>query len=310
MTSILSNTAAPVSIQELPEYAQYVTYKLLPKEITFYYWMKDVVCKHNFYDPEERELTFGYNDFNSYRTDSYTAGFYPYRNTFYPRNGRAETIQQSLQTAKDHNLKNIVFSCVACASVSLNTFDLTDIVRFYGIDFSLSSDEKSVISTRLYGLPNTSNGRVCWGNRDDLGAGNGYSIRSVDGTVKGKINTFLGTAFNHDYVSLPEFVERISDAKQQEKSGNNIKSELFLNGDDYNSFITVNFKTQPVAYFRLFAAGFRPLNSTSRVMLIPTKSGSIDYDGTEYFGYFTEEDALGKSWFVNNTGHLLGQVDS
>lgn len=309
-TQIVSNTAAPVFINKIPSYTKFVSYKIVNSgEIKIYYWMKDIVCKYNFFDPQKRDL-----DFYGVKTeDGKPVPFYGYGNAFCPRNGRPDTLEIIEKEAEKIKLEHIVFSCFATANFSTVTQKPTDIIRFYGVEFDLPENSKHIRATNRYGLPNTSNGIPCWGSRSDISGHydphNLYDFRS--GTMSGKINTFINTTFNNDYVTLGSWVELIEKHKNYQKIyQNSFSSNVLFSADDgYDAFLSLSFTMNPVAYFRMYAAGFRPVSTEEQFMLIPLKSGSMEYDGNTYYGYFTKEDALGKSWFVNNTGHLLGQVD-
>lgn len=296
MTTILSTTAAEVQVQKLPENTKHVTYKIATGEISFYYWIQDMVAKYNFYDP------------NYVNEESIAPGFmHGYRGAYYPSGG---SLHRVLEEAAKFNLKNIVFDCVGIARLSTRNSsfgNLVDTISFHGASFGLTDDGKSLQTTSYYSLPNTSGGQPCWGNRRDVG--NDYGSHNLQwtsrGTIHGKINTFIKTTFNNDYVSLYSWLSTIS--RDKENTKNDSSTTLLLN-DDSDAFLTISFKSHPVAYFRLMAAGFKPVDSTD-LMLLPLKAGSVTHEETEYCGYFTQEDAIGKKWFVNDSGHLLGQVD-
>lgn len=306
MTAILSTTAASVKIQKLPEHTKYVTYKIYAGEISFYYWMQDIVCKFNFHDPEKRQ------EFDS-RSDFRFEHLYGHNWAYMPCNTR--NLSSTLEEVKKHNLQNIVFDCVSIVRMSTlsSTFgNLADGIKFYGSSFELSDDQKNLKATTRHRLPNTSGGIPCWGNRNDIagryGETNIYDLNGPNVTIHGKINTFIKTTFNNDYVPLGSWVAAIAADKNADKSTSNNFSSTLLTSEAFDAFLTISFKTHSVAYFRLSSAGFKPVGTTN-IMLLPLKAGSVTHEGTEYYGYFTQEDSLGKKWFVNDSGHLLGQVD-
>lgn len=310
--TLVSNTAASVKIHKLPQYTKYVSYNAARNgEIEFLFWMKDVVCKYDFFDPQKRSLDAYAQDLTD--DDKNTNPLYGFDNAFYPRNGSSDTLQSALKVAKKAGLENIVFSCLARVKISTRTQYITDTIKFYGVEFALSEDDKKVLSTREYSLPNTSGGVPCWGYRTDVNPGRSWQTdiaRMNVGTAAGKVNTFINTTFNNDYLYLCTWVKTIEEKKSAKKLSTNISSTMFLNVDHgYDAFMTISRKDNPVAYFRMFAAGFRPSDSDSSFMMIPLKSGTMNYDGTDYEGYVTQNDKIGKGWFVTETGHLLGQVD-
>lgn len=290
MMQLISNTAAEVKVHDFPQNTALVSYKFVGPEIQWYFWIKNFECPYNIY--------------NSNNLDSYESFMYP---SYYIS---IETLNTFLNN-NPKQYKKLKFSCVGVIPMSTipkSNFSCGN-VNFYGVDFKLSDDKKTILSSNRYRLPNTCGGVICWGNREgDTGNDNEFRY---EGSISDKVNTFLYTPFNNDYVPLKDFYSSIQSAKYSSKNKhNNFGTTLFC--VNYDAMLTISMEKHPVAFLRLKAAGLhKPLREYRQdIMVVPLIKGVWHNDGEEYHGYYTPEDAIGKKWFIEQHGYLLGQVDS
>lgn len=143
-------------------------------------------------------------------------------------------------------------------------------------------------------------GGICWGSNNAP-----TNLRSV-------VQTYFNSDFNNDLLPLGTF-ETNCDTLRYLKNSDEfslLESEHFLcDGEDIDSLILVHAEYDVPAFFTLLSAGYKPLEDSPHIMIIPAKEVQIEKNGSTYYGYETVPDAVNRKWFVSrDENYLVGQI--
>jgi len=75
-----------------------------------------------------------------------------------------------------------------------------------------------------------------------------------------------------------------------------------------DQLIMVDAEKNKTAFFHLLTAGYKSLSKAPHIMILPVKESTIHKNGNVFEGYLTDEDSVGKQWFITTDGLLIGQV--
>lgn len=135
---------------------------------------------------------------------------------------------------------------------------------------------------------------ICWG------------YNSKPDNLSEIVSEYVSTPFNNDLLSIGVFetncrfvrcdTNKFEDTNKYLCSG---KSALLLLDASENLS----------AFFQMISAGFTSLPEAPHIMILPLNEKTITMGTDSISGYCTDLDAVGKSWFVTNSGEILGQVD-
>ena len=140
-------------------------------------------------------------------------------------------------------------------------------------------------------------GKICWGRV------------SWPENLRGIVSSYFQSNFNNDLLRLSSFRENIYSLKDAVEDGNYHKSDHKFLCSGYDCLIMIDADQDVQAFFTMLMAGFTPIPEAPHVMIIPAKTSTIQKEDSVYFGYTTQEDAVGRKWYISSEGYLIGQLD-
>jgi hypothetical protein len=140
-------------------------------------------------------------------------------------------------------------------------------------------------------------GKICWGQV------------SSPANLRGIVSSYFQSNFNNDLLRLARFTENINALKDSIECGNYHKSDHKFLCSGYDCLIMIDADQDVQAFFTMLMAGFTPIPEAPHVMIIPAKTSTIQKEDSVYFGYTTQEDAVGRKWYISSEGYLIGQLD-
>jgi hypothetical protein len=181
-------------------------------------------------------------------------------------------------------------------------------------------DEKTtkIYKTREYSAPNVYsgpnsnyyNGNICWGS---TGLRNGEQVYQnfMPNSLRNMATMFFQSGTNNDLLPIRRFKqynEELSDLKEDNKNYHESHFDKFL-CSGYDSLMLIDADADVQTFFTMVMAGFKPIPEAPHIMMIPLKNCTIERDGNFYFGYSTQEDSVGRCWYVSSEGYMIGQLD-
>lgn len=140
-------------------------------------------------------------------------------------------------------------------------------------------------------------GKICWGQVVAP-----TNLRVI-------ISSYFQSNFNNDLLRLSAFEENINSLKDSVEYDNYHKSDHKFLCSGYDCLIMIDADQDVQAFFTMLMAGFTPIPEAPHVMIIPAKTSTIQKEDSVYFGYTTQEDAVGCKWYISSEGYLIGQLD-
>ena len=135
---------------------------------------------------------------------------------------------------------------------------------------------------------------ICWG----------YNLKPNN--LSEIVLEYVATPFNNDLLSVRGFESNCHVTRND-----NFK---FESTDKYlcsgkSALLLLDASENLSAFFQMISAGFTSLSEAPHIMILPLFEKTITLETHFISGYCTDLDAVGKSWFVSNSGEILGQVD-
>jgi hypothetical protein len=141
-------------------------------------------------------------------------------------------------------------------------------------------------------------GPICWG------------ANSYPTSLRGIAAKYFESRFNNDLLRLSAFTSHcayIEDWKEKDEYSICKNHKFVCSGYDSMMFIDALHDVQ--AFFTMLMAGFKPIEESPNIMMVPMKTATIHKGDCMYMGYVTEPDAVGREWYVSTEGFLIGQLD-
>jgi hypothetical protein len=337
MSAIFPTAPAKVNLHHIPSNADFITYGIQNENIILKAWMPSGLFKveykesksrllNNFYDNHCRNCVFNdlqhyVNNYSEY-LDEYlyvkdpslyekTCGVY-YKGFIGQPCNKGHIFEKN----PGNNLievQNMVFQ--------INLTYLGDIPRFQktGDNAHLCAgyeENGNIYKTREYSAPNVYsgthhnyyNGHICWGSTNyNRGADENEGLNSLRGIT----TMFFQSRTNNDLLPINRFKnfnENLFDLKgNDDHYSKSIYDKFLCSG--YDSLMLIDADQDVQAFFTMIMAGFRPIPEAPHVMMIPLKNCTIERNGNVYFGFSTQEDSVGRCWYVSSEGYLIGQLD-
>ena len=152
------------------------------------------------------------------------------------------------------------------------------------------------MASNVFGTSDSTEG-ICWGynNRPD-------NLSEI-------VTEYISTPFNNDLLPIRCFYDNCQEARLDIRTG-----DYQLSYDKYlcsgkSALLLLDASRDIKAFFQMISAGFTSLPEAPHVMILPLSERTITLGTHSISGYCTDSDAVGKSWFVSNSGQILGQVD-
>ena len=140
-------------------------------------------------------------------------------------------------------------------------------------------------------------GKICWNNIT-----NHLTLRDI-------VTSYTTSKFNNDLLRISAFESYISETRESMKYKQYEKSNHKFLASGYDSLILIDADKDVQAFFTMLMAGFTPLPELPHIMVVPAKTATIKKGEMIYLGYATQEDAVGRSWYISTEGFLIGQLD-
>jgi hypothetical protein len=140
-------------------------------------------------------------------------------------------------------------------------------------------------------------GKICWGQVNTP-----TNLRTI-------ISSYFQSNFNNDLLRLSSFQENINFLEEKKDEEEYQKSDHKFLASGYDALILIDADQDVQAFFTMLMAGFTPIPEAPHVMMIPAKTSTIQKEDSVYFGYTTQEDAVGRKWYISSEGYLIGQLD-
>ena len=152
------------------------------------------------------------------------------------------------------------------------------------------------MASNVFGNQETPEG-ICWG----------YNTKPDN--LSEIVTDYVSTPFNNDLLPIKCFYDNCEETRSY--IWNN---DYGLNGSKYlcsgkSALLLLDAGKDINAFFQMITAGFTSIPEAPHVMIIPLSERTITLGTHSVSGYCTDLDAVGKSWFVSNSGQILGQVD-
>jgi hypothetical protein len=152
------------------------------------------------------------------------------------------------------------------------------------------------MASNVFGNQETPEG-ICWG----------YNEKPDN--LSELVTEYVSTPFNNDLLPLQCFDNNCDEARSAIQ-----RNEYGPNGGKYlcsgkSALLLLDAGKDINAFFQMITAGFTSLPEAPHIMVLPLSEKTITLGEHSVAGYCTDLDAVGKSWFVSNSGQILGQVD-
>jgi hypothetical protein len=142
-------------------------------------------------------------------------------------------------------------------------------------------------------------GEVCWGNN------------SYPENLRECAFIYYNSRFNNDLLPLSQFQEHSShlfNKRGDDYHYNEDGHQYLCKGAD--ALILIDAESDIQAFFTMLSAGFKPIPDAPHIMMLPVKEVNLEKNGGVFFGFETEKDSVGLSWFISSQGPILGQIDN
>ncbi len=140
-------------------------------------------------------------------------------------------------------------------------------------------------------------GKICWNYIEDP-----KTLREI-------VTSYFGSKFNNDLLRLSSFKTNISAIRQKKEENKYNKSLHKFICSGYDCLVMIDGSKDVQAFFTMLMAGFKSLPELPHIMIVPAKTSTIKQGDMIYLGYTTQEDAVGRSWYVSTEGAIIGQLD-
>lgn len=140
---------------------------------------------------------------------------------------------------------------------------------------------------------------ICWGNNQRP-----ETLREI-------VTQYFSTPFNNDLTNINAFAENCDSIRNYVDYGAfdvDSKYTYICSGAEADTFLFLDAENDVTSFFTFLCAGFKPLEKTPHIMIVPAKEATIEKNGGRYQGYRTIPDDVGKRWFVSQEGLLIGQI--
>jgi len=317
MSVIFPTKPATVKLHPLPKNAEAITYRV-EDNIILSAWMPDgyhtvqeqyEMTDDDFYHENcegcERNCYSFLNQYTDEETDEVDwdqvpGGYYGHCNVY--DEGYCGQDCPEGHVKKDSNLEfdisNMVFE------ISLT--HLGDSARFTPVADSaylaagvFTNDNVKSTETRMpanvFGSEDNPEG-ICWG------------YNSKPHTLREIVTEYYNTPFNNDLTPIECFEENCRSIRSMKN-----RHDFCSTDDNYlcqgaDQLIMVDAEKNKTAFFHLLTAGYKSLSKAPHIMILPVKESTIHKNGNVFEGYLTDEDSVGKQWFITTDGLLIGQV--
>lgn len=339
MSFIFPTSPATVKVSLLPSNAEFISYSVQPDRLDIHAWMPANIasyidnnmiwaqgdrfysqncanCRRNTYSyltktypdyvvdsvhGKEFNFTKFYNiDYKKHNEcDVYYRGFNPVEKL----NGCASFTCQEGQIFEElEKIENIISNMLFRGSFDIDTFEM--IHSNAHLRAGYVSENGTIFETSAGGAANVygndTQGGICWG-----------SLHNYPENLRSLVASYFSTEFNSDLLSLTQFKRNCAHIERIKTDSNNffpnINKKFLCSG--YDAFMFINGDHDVQAFFTMLMAGFKPLENLNHIMLIPLKTSTIHRGEDCYLGFVTQEDVVGRKWYVSTENYLIGQLD-
>jgi hypothetical protein len=140
-------------------------------------------------------------------------------------------------------------------------------------------------------------GKICWNSIQDH-----KSLREI-------VTSYFGSNFNNDLLTLSRFKNNINTLRSDKENDRYTKSKHKFLCSGYDCLILIDADNDVQAFFTMLMAGFKSLPELPHIMIVPAKTSTIKRGDMIYLGYTTQEDSVGRPWYISTEGALIGQLD-
>lgn len=140
-------------------------------------------------------------------------------------------------------------------------------------------------------------GKICWGHVDQ------------PANLRGIVASYFQSNFNNDLLSLSGFSKYIDILEGAKKDSKYKKSGHKFLCSGYDALILIDADQDVQVFFTMLMAGFTSIPEAPHIMMVPAKTSTIQRGDSTYFGYTTQEDSVGRKWYISSEGYLIGQLD-
>jgi hypothetical protein len=140
-------------------------------------------------------------------------------------------------------------------------------------------------------------GHICWNSIEDP-----ETLREI-------VTSYFGSEFNNDLLRLSSFKTNIGAIRSYKEENRYKKSNHKFLCSGYDCLVIIDGSKDVQAFFTMLMAGFKSLPELPHIMIVPAKTSTIKQGDMIYLGYTTQEDAVGRSWYISTEGAIIGQLD-
>jgi hypothetical protein len=108
---------------------------------------------------------------------------------------------------------------------------------------------------------------------------------------------------------LSSFKNNIDEIRKAKNNNRYDKSTHKFLCSGYDCLVMIHGSKDVQAFFTMLMAGFKPLPELPHIMIVPAKTSTIKRGEMIYLGYTTQEDSVGRPWYISTEGALIGQLD-
>ena len=140
-------------------------------------------------------------------------------------------------------------------------------------------------------------GKICWNSIEDP-----TTLREI-------VTSYFGSKFNNDLLRLSSFKTNIGAIRKYKEENKYKKSNHKFLCSGYDCLVMIDGSKDVQAFFTMLMAGFKSLPELPHIMIVPAKTSTIKRGEMIYLGYTTQEDSVGRPWYISTEGALIGQLD-
>lgn len=319
MSVIFPTDPVQIKVHPLPKSAGFISYRFLGDRIDLKAWMQDNPITfpdtqsesrlHNeFYDNHcegcERvnmfyyEKNHGYDWRSAYNTRQYREfkENLPESDCKVYFNGyQGQTCPLGHICEQPEDIIHTVYNLVCRVSLKYDTFGYIE--SNIHIAKGKVEEDGTIFRTRIYRAANVYGyeyGSICWGDNKEP-----ENMREI-------FNTYSYSGFNSDLLSISGFVKN---SKQSFDADIDVRTEDKFLCSGYDALMFIDGTKDIQAFFTMLMAGFKPFPEKPHIMMIPLEESTIRRNDEIYFGYLTDPDSVGRSWYITPEGVLIGQMD-
>jgi hypothetical protein len=328
---IFPTQPATVSLHPVPTQAEFISYLVGPDTLTIRAWMPDNYssfkenmsqqraydtfytdncgdCPRNnrwYYEenhPElfDAEMYWRHNEFDTFVHDN-PGECFVYLNGYYGQNCPLG-IEFKEPESNMYSISNMVFDIQLSHRGQFKKYtDNAHLQAGYVNDSGEVYETLPNSAANVYSGENDRDGytygKICWNSIE-----NPTTLREI-------VTSYFGSRFNNDLLRLSSFKNNITSIRKKKEENKYTKSNHKFLCSGYDCLLMIDGSKDVQAFFTMLMAGFKSLPELPHIMIVPAKTSTIKQGEMIYLGYTTQEDAVGRSWYVSTEGAIIGQLD-